>query len=226
VGTIHRQEPGAEELITPGGTVKAWVYYTEVPRVLGKPYDAAERILAAAWFNPSSTWGTTVTDEQKWKRVETQSEQGGKKVSEVGLPVRLTVYRKPEPVKQENPYQSLLGNWRGAYSKDLMLMQFLKVDADGVFMAHITWPAYNKGGGATTLVKGQVDGREIIFQEVKLIKGKGAWLGFDGQIGNKYVGTWRINSRSIQGEHFYFGKEWKSNVGRWNRNGSFSLRKQ
>ena len=139
VGTIQSQQPEEGESIEPGDQVKAWVYYTIVPDVLGKPYRQAKSDMVTAWFRPHTVAGEMVKNKDKWNTIESQSLGALEKKLEVGIPVKLTVYRKP--AQKKHAYQALVGKWEGygtkRKAKSRQYLFILSADHNGILKGSV-----------------------------------------------------------------------------------------
>ena len=99
VGTIQKQAPAEGNPIEPGGKIKAWIYYTAVPKVLTMSKQDAESAMKAAWFVPSSVKGEAVKNKHKWETIYYQSLEHDKKFIDPGIKVTLKYYKKPAQKK-------------------------------------------------------------------------------------------------------------------------------
>ena len=215
LGRVQAQQPSPGEMQSRGATVKVYIYAAVVPALQGLTAAQAEAAINGAWLNPRLFWGDEIKNRTLWKTVQSQSPAAGTKVA-AASDVTARIYR--EPREEEAPYKALLGRWRGQYitgrpdgRKDPMIFDVLSVDDSGAFEAHLQWPSYDEGRGATTLVRGTVQGTNITFRELKILKGKGVWTGT-----NKYVGTWSQSEGRIRGTyHYNWDNEWSSGRDFW-----------
>ena len=228
VGTIHSQKPKEGELLEPGGQVKAQVYFTVVPNVLGKPFKKAMSDMAAAWFTPSWKWGDIVKNKHKWNRIQSQSLEAEEKKKEIGLQVKLDVYKKPN--QKKNPYHALLGHWEGYNIKEkskikaIIHLNILSVDPNGILQGFLIMPKqvvqlHNAAKSTMSIsrkemaTQGTVKGNKITLS-YKIISGKGKSKGIWNTQNMTIIGTNSIASKLIQG-------------GKWHTNGvNFSLKKK
>ncbi len=111
VGKIQIQQPAEGEPIEPGGEVKAWVYYTVVPKVLTMSKDNAESAMKAAWFVPNSEKGEAVKNKDKWGTIYSQALQYDEKFAKPDIKVTLKFYKKPEKKKKSSAHP-LVGAWK------------------------------------------------------------------------------------------------------------------
>ena len=233
VGTIQQQQPAEGESMAPGGKVKVWIYYSVVPKVLTISKEDAESAMKAAWLVPNSVKGNAIEDKNKWGTIQSQSLEPEKKITETGLKVTLRVYQKPE--KKKNQYMGLIGSWKGWYKRSSICLKIRSVDIKGNFIGNLVWlPKKHKTHtfpGGVTNVEGVINGTNIFFQEIKLIRGgyvlrgKQKWkcLWGIGKGRNKYIGTLNSNDMIIRGKYYILISSKKN---KWSKPGPFSIKKQ
>ena len=211
VGKIQKQLPAEGEPIEPGGEVKAWVYYTVVPKVLTMSKNNAESAMKAAWFVPTSTQGKAVKNKDKWGTIYSQTLQPEKKFAETGAKVTLRFYKKPEK-KKNSPDHPLIGVWEGSAKDNRrtdgkvtnLNIKIQSVDHNGNFKGfHI-----DTGGKKSKYkVIGTVNGNNIFIHS--------RWYGGE----NKYKGILNAQQMTIKGRwssvcRICIGTtEWRLNIG-------------
>ncbi|MCF8069194.1 MAG: hypothetical protein K9L30_11475 [Desulfobacterales bacterium] len=160
VGIIQKQQPAEGEPIEPEGEVKAWIYYTAVPKVITMSKMDAESAMKAAWFVPKLVQGEAVEYKEKWGTIYSQTLAPEKKVAKAGMAVTLKFYEKPK--KSSQP--TIVGYWEGheknnQHKKAILHLDILSVDSNGKFKATFIYPTadYKK------LVYGSIKNNKITF---------------------------------------------------------------
>jgi beta-lactam-binding protein with PASTA domain len=216
VGKIQKQQPAEGEPIEPGGEVKAWVYYTVVPKVLTMSKNNAESAMKAAWFVPNSTKGEAVKNKNKWGTIYSQTLQPEKKFAETDMKVTLKYYTKPAKKKKSSDHP-LVGAWKVntiEHSRANLLMKkdrknnrYIKiqsVDHNGNFKGFYI----NSGEDDKYKLLGTLNGNKIFFH-CTLPK---AWYAY------KYNGILNTQQMTIKGSWSYQcivcdDSSWQLNVG-------------
>lgn len=160
VGTIQKQQPVEGDPIEPDGEVKAWVYYTAVPKVLTMSKEDAVSAMRTAWFVPNTIEGEAVENKYKWGTIYSQTLKPMEKVAKVDIGVNLKFYKKPEKRSE----QALVGYWEGyekfkEKKKTVFHLDIISVNSDGKFKATAIFPA----GDYKRLVYGTIKKNEMTF---------------------------------------------------------------